>query len=377
MKLKLLAVAVIAAISTPAFAETKVSAKAGKGIKVKKGDTELSIGGRVMFDVDYFDGDAFSSSNVSGSDTEIRRARLFLKGKFAKDWEAKIQGDFKDSGSTKLADAYVKYKGFDFANVTMGKHKAPFGLEEQTSSKDITAIERTMATNAFAPGRKYGVSVGDASKDMSWAIGLYDFGDDSGQIQTGIVGRLTFAPIAAKNETFHLGIGFNSHNLASNVYKDADQRLEIHTARQKVGSGSIAGQKMTAYNLEIAYASGPFHAQAEYFDGEIDGGGWTADTDLSGYYAQVGYILTGESRPYKKGKFKRVKPKGNAGAWEILGRYSHYAPGNDDATVYTLGLNYYANNAVRLGVNYVMGDLYESATDKDGDAIAFRVQYVF
>lgn len=376
MKIKLLAVAVAAAITTPvAFAETKVSNKAGGGLKVKKGDVELSVGGRLMFDVDYFDGDAFSKGDVSGSDSELRRARLFLKGKLGKDWEAKLQADFKDSGSTKLADAYIRYKGWDFANLTMGKQKTPFGLEEQTSSKDITAIERTMSTNAFAPGRKYGVSLGDASKDMSWALGVFDFGDEGGHIATGVVGRFTFAPMVSKEGVFHLGAGFKKQRLAGDVYKDADQRLEVHLADEKVGSGSIVGQSMTAYNFEVAYSSGPFHAQAEYFDGTVENG--ANDTDLTGYYAQFGYILTGESRPYKKGKFKRVKPKGNSGAWEVFGRYSQYEPGQDEATAFTLGLNYYANNAVRVGLNYIKGDLEEGGVDKDGDAIAFRVQYVF
>ncbi len=376
MKLKLLAAAIAAAISTPAFAEGEASAKAGKGFNVKKGDVTFEVGGRLQYDIDYTDGDAFEKSDVSASDTELRRARMFLKAKIAKDWEAKLQADFKDDGSTKLADAYLKYKGWSAATVTLGKHKTPFGLEEQISSKDITAIERTMGTNAFAAGRKYGISLGNASKDMSWSLGLFDFGDEGNHIATGLVGRVTFAPIVSKDEVLHLGAGYRQNRLAGDAFKDADQRLEIHTAAEKVGSGTIIGQSFMAYNFEVAYAAGPFHAQAEYFDGEVDGGTGT-DTDLSGYYAQFGYILTGESRPYSKGKFKRVKPKGNAGAWEVFGRYSQYEPGSDEANAFTLGLNYYANNAVRVGLNYVKGDLTEGGVDKDGDAIAMRFQYVF
>lgn len=376
MKLKLIAVAVATVISTPAFAEGEASAKAGSGFKVETGDVSLSVGGRLQYDIDMFDGDAFSGADESGSDSELRRARIFVSGKIAKDWSGKVQANFSDDGSANLEDAYIKYTGWDGADLTLGKQKEPFGLEEQISSKDITAIERTMIINALAPGKNYGVSLGGGSNDFTWKFGVYDRGDEGGNIATGFTGRVTAAPIATKDEVFHLGFGYTQSRLAGNVYGEADQRLEIHTAAEKVGSGSIIGESINAYNLEVAYSTGPFHAQAEYFDGEVDGG-LAPDTDLEGYYAQVGYILTGESRPYSKGVFKRVKPKGDAGAWEVFGRFSSYEPGTDEAEAFTIGLNYYANAAVRIGLNYVSGDMTEGGVDKDGDALAVRIQYVF
>lgn len=382
MKLKLLAVAVTAVISTPAFADTEAKAAAGSGMSIKTDDVNLEVGGRLMYDIDWFDDQAFNGAPDSGSDSELRRARIYVSGELG-NWEAKVQGDFKDDGGTKLGDAYIQYNGWDGLELVLGKHKEPFGLEEQTSSKDITAIERTMIINALAPGKNYGASLGSFSDEFTWMVGVYDHGEEGNNIATGITGRMTFAPVVTKDEVFHLGFGYRQSQLEGNEYGEADQRLEIHTANEKVGSGSIMGESLTAYNLEVAYAAGPFHAQAEYFDAEIDGGGWTTDTDIEGYYAQFGYVLTGESRPYSKGKFKRVKPQGNSGAWELFGRLSHYEPGSDEADAYTLGLNYYASKAVRVGINYVNGDLTEYDSNindfvgKDGNAIALRFQYVF
>lgn len=376
MKLKLIAVAVATIISAPAFAEGESSAKAGSGFKVETGDVSLSVGGRLQYDIDMFDGEAFSGTDDSGSDSELRRARIFISGKIAKDWSAKVQGNFKDNGETNLEDAYIKYTGWDGADLTLGKHKEPFGLENMTSSKDITAIERTMIVNALAPGKKYGASLGGGSNDFTWKFGVYDRGEEGGNIATAFTGRVTTAPIATKDEVFHLGFGYTQGRLAGNEFDGAAQRLEVHTADEKIGSSSILGESITAYNLELAYSAGPFHAQAEFYDGEVDGG-INPDTDLEGYYAQVGYILTGESRPYSKGVFKRVKPQGDAGAWEVFGRFSSYEPGADEAEAFTLGLNYYANSAVRIGLNYVMGDMTEGGIDKDGDALAVRFQYVF
>ncbi|HEY9030388.1 MAG TPA: porin [Kangiella sp.] len=378
MKLKLIAVAIATVISAPAFAETETSGKAGSGFTVKTDDVSFSVFGRVQYDVDIWDGDAFSNADESGSDSEIRRGRIGISGKIAKDWSGKIEANFNDaSGETNLEDAYVKYTGMEGADLLIGKHKEPFGLEENTSSKDITAIERTTITNALSPGKNYGVSLGGGSNDFTWKFGIYDRGEEGNNIATGFSGRVTTAPIATKDEVFHLGFGYTQGRLAGNTYGEADQRLEIHTADEKIGSGSIAGESIMAYNLEAAYSAGPFHAQAEYFDGEVDGGSWTNDTDIEGYYAQVGYILTGESRPYSKGVFKRVKPKGDAGAWEVFGRFSSYEPDTDEAETFTVGLNYYANAAVRIGLNYVSADMTEAGVDKDGDALAVRFQYVF
>ncbi|AOE49206.1 OprO/OprP family phosphate-selective porin [Kangiella sediminilitoris] len=374
MKLKLLAVAIAAVISTPAFAETEAKSKAGGGMSIKTDEVNIKVGGRLMYDIDMWDGDAFSDTDTSGSDSELRRARIYVSGEFG-EWEAKVQGDFDDEGDTGLSDAFIQYNGWDNLELVLGKHKEPFGLEENTSSKDITAIERTMVTNALAPGKNYGASLGSYNNDYTWMVGLYDQGEEGNNIATGVTGRMTFAPVNTDNQTFHLGFGFRQSRLAGNEY-GADQRVEIHTADYKVG-GDINGESISAYNLEFAYAAGPFHAQAEYFDAEVDGGNF-ADTDIEGYYAQFGYVLTGEARPYSKGKFKRVSPKGKDGAWEVFGRFSNYEPGTEEAEAFTLGLNYYASKAVRVGLNYVNGDITEAAGNtRDGDAIAVRFQYVF
>ena len=76
--------------------------------------------------------------------------------------------------------------------------------------------------------------------------------------------------------------------------------------------GATRADESDAYNLELAGVMGPFHAQAEYFDGESGG------VDADGYYLQFGWVITGEMRPYKEGKFKKVKPANKSGAWEVV-----------------------------------------------------------
>lgn len=92
---------------------------------------------------------------------------------------------------------------------------------------------------------------------------------------------------------------------------------------------------------------------------------------LPGAYAQAGYFLTGEHRPYdrKTGSIDGIIPKSNLtfagtnrnpglGAWEVAGRWS-WLDLNDDAiqggTIvdYTAGVNGYWNPYTKMVFNYV------------------------
>ena len=136
------------------------------------------------------------------------------------------------------------------------------------------------------------------------------------------------------------------------------------------------GHESDAFGIEAAAVSGSFHIQAELDDGTING------NDVNGFYVQAGYILTGETRPYKGGKFKRVKPDGKAGAWEVVaryedgdGNYSDIELGRTDATSYSLGVNYYANSNIRIGVNYTDGE--DNLSNDDGNEFRVRLGFAF
>jgi len=106
----------------------------------------------------------------------------------------------------------------------------------------------------------------------------------------------------------------------------------------------------------------------------------------------VGFVITGEQRPYKGGVFKRIKPTGPNGALEVVARYedgqgdfcdielgaiadSSKCAANTDAISWGLGVNWYVNNAVRLGMNYTDGE--EEGTDLAGNEFRARFQLVF
>ncbi|MEM7361188.1 MAG: porin [Pseudomonadota bacterium] len=268
--------------------------------------------------------------------------RVFASGKIAKDWSFKTQFNVDGDG---VEDLYLRYTGFGKgATVTIGNQKMPFGLEEMQSSKDISVLERSAITERYSVGRAEGIQLSGKGGKQTYGIGF--FGDDTADSEIGFAARYTYAPVKNDTNVVHFGI----------AYKD------------------IADD--SAIGFEAAASSGPFHIQAEYIDGE------EADNDdLSGFYVQAGYIFTGETRPYKDGVFKRVKPSGKGGAWEAVVRYedgdgnhSDIELGRTDADAFTLGLNYYPHNNVRLGVNFTDG---EDVDGNEGEEFRVRFQLTF
>ncbi len=360
MKQKLLSAAILAAMATTANAGTVTSdgadivIKTKGGLKVSTADKSASIqlGGRLQWDYDSTDSDTTAQTD----DFDVRRARLFVKGHYH-DWGYKAQFNIAESDGADGGDAedlYIRYMGFGkMANITVGKQKEPFGLEELTSSKDISALERSAMTEAYAPGRSGGIQLHGKGGNWTYGIGFFEAdgdGDDDFD-NTAITGRVTFAPIMESGTVLHLGAGFTD--------RGAD----------------VSADEVETFNLELAGVMGPFHAQAEYFDSE------EGSVDSDGFYVQAGWVITGETRPYKGGKFKRIKPANKSGAWEAVvryedgeGKYSDIGLTTADGEQTTFGVNYYANNAVRIGLSYMDGEL---ETGEEGDELRARLQFVF
>ena len=274
----------------------------------------------------------------------------------------------------------------------MGHFKEPFGLEQLTSARFITFMERSLADEgAIVPARRMGVMAFDnwADERGTWAVGAFTGqmlngsepplfeGDDGG---TAVTMRGTFLPWYDEGSggrgLLHTGIAYSYRDLSEPNALRLRQRPEAHLAPRIVDTRLItqvpSEQKM---GLEMAFVYGPFSIQSEYFaDFVAHSGSGTAA--LNGYYVYASYFLTGEHRRYKKssGAFDRVKPFTNFfrvrtgdgvqtgwGAWELAYRYSSldlHAPyagidggfGDD----HTFGVNWYLNPYTRLMFNYVL-----------------------
>lgn len=346
--------------------EVHVSTKGGH-LKFSSADGEFKfqVGGRVMVDTArFFD---THGPNKLNNGTEIRRARLFMAGEVFNDWKFKNQIDFAGD-SVAMKDAWLRYTGFKPTEITVGQFKEPFSLEELTSSKYITFMERALP-NAFAPSRHIGAGVNYTGENMTAAAGWFagttgNQPDNSdGNQENGGAARLTFAPIDEQGQLVHLGASAAYRTVSSDELRFRE-RPEAHIANHRlVDTGTMNKvENVKQWGLEAATVLGPFSAQGEYMSVAVDRNG-ESDPDFYGWYGYVSYFLTGESRPYKKGVFSRVKPKsvvgkGGHGAWELAARMSKIdledsgIEGGEETNV-TLGVNWYATPSIRFMLNYV------------------------
>ena len=155
----------------------------GLEFKSNDGNVSLKLGGRIMLDNAWFMGD---SADEDG--TEFRRTRLMLSGK-VNQFEWKTQYDFArgdddkgDKGKRPAFKAvYVGVGGvpYGLGALRVGHFKEPFGLEELTSSKYITFMERSL-TSAFVPSRNVGVMAHRTLETGTLAYGVFRSTGDNG-----------------------------------------------------------------------------------------------------------------------------------------------------------------------------------------------------
>ena len=359
MKLLTCSSALMLISALPVTADINFSLGSG-GLKATDANNDIvfKMGGRLQLDYSQIQADLDGQkSQTVENDFLVRRARIFAAGTI-QDWGFKAQFNLGDGNGGSPEDLYIRYNGFgSAAKITLGKQKEPFSLEELESSKDISMLERSAIVEAYSPGRNYGVSVaGD------WGYGVYAVGvfeDDSAEDDKltanhpSVTARFVYNPIQSDDSVVHVGVSYS------------------HRANEV----SLRG-------VELGTSVGAFHAQAEYLYALYAGG--DKDQDNEGYYLQAGYILTQEHRGYKNGVFKRVKPSTNAGAWELVarydagfGKYSDFGLGSEEGQgqAYSLGVNWYANNNVKLGLDYGHATLDDS--DDKGSSVRLRTQLVW
>jgi len=399
--------------SSVAMAERTAVSTDG-GLKVYEGDFWFKLDGRMQFDQTFFDSDnnnALNQNYPSGS--HIRRAELTTKGGFYSDWSYKLQLDFADqayrsqTGGSHIKEAFIAYVGMRDSTFALGQISAPLGLEGWTSADAGTFLEPSLMTYAFAPNYGLGLYADYVGHNFTVAGALYHPADQAnsgsgttplssgavgtGSDRVGAAARVTFAPVHTENQVWHLGV--------SGLYQDQEQNSTNTVAFRSVpealardyvysvNTGNIANvDDYTIWGVEAAYLVGPFSAQAEYQAVSLDRLN-TSNTDFNGFYGQVSYVLTGESRIYDfdSGTFENVKPRMPCGAWEVAARYSYV--GLNDNNIYggsehnvAVGVNWYANNNLKVQGNYVHADLPSNnlnGPSHDVDALAFRAQVVW
>ncbi len=371
-------------------------------------------------DMAYFSQDTASRGQLGHIDNDLgfRRARLAAVGDVAPNVGYSLEMDFAFPGRPSFMDVWMEVRDVgQLGNVRVGQWRQPFGLDELTSVRELTFFERPTMF-ALAPFRQTGIGFANHSSDerVTWATSVYGFptdffGDHVGDSGFGTAARLTELLIdeCDGRRIFHAGAGhvWTHPGATGSFYRNVPEyggpfggaNGTVGSVPFFVNTGTLSDPNAHIINLELAGVSHSLHWQGEARYAFVD----VNDTvvTLPSAYAQVGYLLTGEVRPYNKanatlGRIKPLRPfgdRGGLGAWEIAARYSYIDlnPAEIVAQVppvgqpafggrlndTTLGLNWYLNDRTKFQFQYVQAMLDRGGIESDTNIAAFRAQLDF
>jgi phosphate-selective porin OprO/OprP len=331
---------------------------------------DIKISGEIMLDHDSFDAGFMEDSESSQKLSEIRRARLGFKTDLMDDWKAKLKIDFSDDNA-EIKDAYIKYKGWEWADITIGKQKEGFGLERLTSSSNTLMIERSLVTSALAPGRSLGINLSGDEDIFNWQLGYFQ--PEENENTSAITGRVAWLPWREENKLLHIGVAFSERDLDGTEYR-INEKMEVHTADSLIEGNNILANKESLQGIELLWQHSGITALAEWQQSTVTDTS-NAEYDYQGGFLQVSYQLSGANRQYKKG----VLGSANSSGWELTSRYSQFELIEEahEVEAYSIGLNYTVNKNLKFMANYINAEQFYDDKELTDNAIALRVQYTF
>jgi phosphate-selective porin OprO/OprP len=404
------------------------------------GQNSLSVNGRVHADYRSFNYDDPVSANAAepkGADSfDIRRARIGVKGKFAKYYGGEVVINAVGASGNNAIDiidvAYLDVNWFEKAKFRFGQFKMPFSLEQLTSSNNIDFIERSFV-DQYIPAKERGAQVsGEPFTGVTYGLavssghkGVENNGGASRELDNGsdgkdIIGRATvnFAEIMGNKEmVLHAGLAFSKGDqtlgldgLGGGQKTRTRSDVTFFTPTTPAMGAWSRDIDRTRVGLEGVVAQGPFKLQGQYLRQSFDfetAAGTSRDYDINTMYIQALWTISGESHAsrYKAGAFGGLKPSKNfnpddfsGGAWEVGFRYgkfdasefkdgSYMVAGFAEARDMTAGIKFVASPNVRFMMDYVKTDFQNKSgapanniggrlVDQE-NALLFRTQLTF
>ena len=287
--------------------DTQVDASRG-GVTFSSGVNSLTIGARMQFRWtldDREDANADTTGSGVGQDDgpissfDIPRMRVSFSGGVYRPWlRYAFQYEFsRTSGesSSKIKDAYVEIRPTDTPYLLrVGQFKAPFGLQQLTSSGRLQFVDRAITDSKFNPSRDMGVMFSGtaAGRKVGYDAGVFNGSGESVRQNNRshlLAGRVYVQPLG----TYSLSEG-GSDTPARPVLHIGVGARTGKQIRGRTTAGIVEdADNQAAVNGELAFKAPRFFTTAEYF--------WMTDEqenplagpaiDSHGFHAQAGYML--------------------------------------------------------------------------------------
>src|SRR5215471_20528783 len=147
----------------------------GFWLSTNDGSTHLQVHGYVQADNRMF------TANQHGEEVDaflFRRIRPLFEGTLFNDVDFRFMPDFGQSNS-QIQEAFLELKTLAFAKLRVGKFKEPIGLEVLRQDRDLTFIERSLASDLI-PLRYIGAQLSGSvlSNSITYEGGYFDGSSD-------------------------------------------------------------------------------------------------------------------------------------------------------------------------------------------------------
>ena len=341
-----------------------------KGAPVSEDKEEgwsFKVRGRVQLDAAYAGKPANYVANRNlGFNARVRRFRLGIEGAIPGGFGYKMEADYANAALT-FGDVIFTYApvGKPFA-VTLGNFETMNGMEQISSSRWASFIERSQGNDAFSNTRRLGIGVGYKTADnlFRFDAGAFTAHSIDGSFDNdGWIGaaRAVYTPFVGKGFV-HLGANFqhrefqSNNNAVASTSNGAPSTNQIARYRARpflqttdvryVDTGNFAAKGDSIFGVEAYGVFKSLHLGGEaqwtktdtYRPGDIQTGldsfvGGSLATPATNpsffsIFGEVGYFLTGETRGYKSGTWDRTKVlkpfnKGGWGALQLTGRFDY------------------------------------------------------
>lgn len=374
-----------------ALAARKVDSSTNKNVQDR-----VEFSGYLMLDHDYYGPFYAKSANGYQHKNEIRRAKLgisftpnpLIKAKL----QLKYSQSFPADGKLALGDALVRFNTGNDTGLQVGRMKQAIGLEYQSSSSQLIAIERSLPSSAFAPDRSFGIQLDQKKKHYTLAAGYFierDSGHDFALSNFDLLkhqdkdikaGTLRMTYLKSKNIAgkLHFGGTFSRRWLNGQKIQFKESG-EIHSADSIIRSARFYADHSNLYQLDMAWLSNKILIQGEVFINRItaiDHQLW----NFYGAYIQSSYLFSGEYQ-YKRGRIKSSQLNNNT--LELVFRQSYLNLRDNSvgsqAAISLIGLNLHISKSFKLMANisqpWISGDTIN--TQQSGQAYSFRGQFNF
>jgi phosphate-selective porin OprO/OprP len=343
--------------------------------------------------------------------TNFRRARIGVGGKLFGDFNYNVLFDFGGTGAEdagKIQELWVEYAGLKPFRMRVGAFAPLVGLADATSTNGMLFLERPspaeIARTLAGGDRRTGLQF--AGNGDTWLASFAVTGPTISSLNTaasgfnaqpfddqlGYTARVAFTPFKGEDFRVHVGANASLVTQVADAGPSATTRFPVQLrdrpeltvdGTRLVDTGAIDAEGAHHWGLEAGIQKRNFLVEAEYFDIGVErrtpGLG---DLGFNGWYVQASWVLTGEARrwtpdtatwnsPNPKANFDRKK--GGWGAFELAARYSTVdlndneglfgAPTPADGvrggeqSIWTAGLNWYLNPAVRFMFDYQFVDI--------------------